>query len=62
MNAALKLMLNSKIPSRTIRYLGTYKSSTGLVGLPVQPDGINVLIGLTNSALEKLKVAIFTVF
>lgn len=38
------------------RSMGTYKTSTGLVGLAVQPDGRNVLLEVANNALDSIKV------
>jgi hypothetical protein len=36
--------------------MGTYKTSTGLVGLEVDPDGKNTLIKLSDQVLESVKV------
>ena len=41
------------------RCFATYKTSTGLVGLPVQPEGDHVLINISNEALTKLQVCSF---
>jgi len=43
-------------PLQFNRAFATYKTSTGLVGLPVQPEGNKVLIDISNVALEKIKV------
>jgi len=42
-----------------IRSMGTYKTSTGLVGLAVQPDGNNVLLEVSKKALDSIKVNIY---
>ncbi len=38
------------------RNFATYKTSTGIVGLAVQPDGKNMLLRATSEALLKIKV------
>jgi hypothetical protein len=40
------------------RNFATYKSSTGLVGLEVDPDGLNTVHKLSLQVLENVKVRI----
>jgi hypothetical protein len=51
-------ILRAVKPVQINRAFATYKTSTGLVGLPVQPDGNNVLVNISNVALQKLKVSL----
>ena len=37
------------------RAMGTYKTSTGLVGLAVDPDGKNTLMHLSGEVLDSVK-------
>ena len=43
-------------PTFVVRNLGTYKTSTGLVGLAVDPDGKNTLLKLSTDIIESVKV------
>ena len=52
---ANSLLKTSRYASFNRRF-ATYKTSTGLVGLAVQPDGKNVLLNVAGEAINKLKV------
>jgi hypothetical protein len=41
------------------RMMGTYKTSTGLVGLAVDPNGRETLLDLASSIKEAVKVGIY---
>lgn len=50
------LSLNS-LKRQPWRNFATYKSSTGLVGLAVDPEGDHTLMTLSHQALDSVKVA-----
>jgi hypothetical protein len=43
--------------NRVVRGLSTYKTSTGLVGVPVDVNGRENLIKMSNKVLESVKVS-----
>jgi len=50
------------VPKSFSKTFATYKSSTGLVGLAVDPDGVNTLNELSVKILESVQVTLFLFF
>lgn len=53
----LRAGINSTFKAITgARNFATYKTSTGLVGLAVDPDGATTLLNISKKALDSVKV------
>jgi hypothetical protein len=57
--AATKKTIPTKINVVTPRFMATYKTSTGLVGLAVDPNGRDTLIDISVKVLNTVKVNYF---